>query len=126
MHAKKYRAIKLGIVIVLASTIGSFVQAGNFIVPLIAFALAAIAILLLSRNVSEIRNDERVEKIGGQAARYTLSILIVGAAIASIVLSALARDVAAYRILAYVTSGVVWFSLISYAGFFHLFNQRGE
>lgn len=126
MHIKKYRAVKLGIVAVLAATIGSFVSQGNYIIPLIAFAVATIIILLLSPKVNEIKHDERVEKIGGKAARFTLTIVVVGSALASVVLMALAKDNDLYQILGFIFSGLVWISLLSYSIFFHYFNHKGE
>lgn len=111
---------------VLAATISSFVNNGNWVIPLIAFAVAATVIFLLNRKVEEKQTDERIEKIGGKAARYTFTILVLGSAIASLVLTALAKDAAIYQIPAYIFSGIVWVGLVLYSILFHFFNHKGE
>ncbi|MFA5352122.1 MAG: DUF2178 domain-containing protein [Candidatus Gracilibacteria bacterium] len=126
MQYKKYRAIKIGIVMVLAATISSFVSNGNWIIPLIAFVIAGVIILLLNRKVDVKQTDERVEKIGGKAARYIFSFLMLGSAIASLVLTALAKDAQVYQIPAYIFSGIVWVGLVGYSVLFYFFNHKGE
>ncbi|MCF7856780.1 DUF2178 domain-containing protein [Candidatus Gracilibacteria bacterium] len=126
MQYKKYRAFKIGVVIALAITISSFVSAGDFVVPLIAFVVAVAIVFFASRKVDQIQNDERVEKIGGKAARWVLTVLALGGAGASIVFTALAKNYPALQIPAYIASGVVWFVLVGYSVLFYLFNRRGE
>ncbi|MFH0776320.1 MAG: DUF2178 domain-containing protein [Patescibacteria group bacterium] len=126
MQYKKYRVLKVGIVMLLAATVGGFVSQGNFVIPLIAFAVAALIIFLVSRRVDTIRNDERIEKIGGKAARWILAIFAIGGAIASIVLTALAKDNPIYQIPAYIFSGLVWFVLVGHLILFYYFNRKGE
>jgi uncharacterized membrane protein len=126
MKYQKYRTFKIAVVIALATTVGGFVADGNYVVPLVAFVVAAAIIFFTSRRVEEIRNDERVEKIGGKAARWTLTILAIGGAIASIVLTALAKNAPELQLPAYIASGVVWFVLVGYAVLFHFFNRKGE
>ena len=126
MKYKKYRTLKLGIVIVLATTVGGFVANGNYAIPLIAFAVAAGITFFMSRRVAEIQNDERVEKIGGKAARWTLTFLATGGALASIVLTALAKNDPAFQIPAYIFAGIVWVTLVGYAALFNFFNRKGE
>ena len=111
---------------VLAAITSSFVINGNWIIPLIAFAVAIAILLLLNRKVDEKQTDERIEKIGGKAARYTFTILMLGSAAASVVLTALAKNAEIYQIPAYIFSGIVWVGLVSYSVLFHFFNRKGE
>ena len=126
MKYKKYRVLKIGIVAILAATISSFVSQGNYAIPLVAFAVAVGIIFLVSRRVEEVQNDERVEKIGGKAARWMLSFLAVSGALASIVLTALAKNEPIYQIPAYIFTGIVWVELVGYSILFYFFNCKGE
>ncbi|MFH0776897.1 MAG: DUF2178 domain-containing protein [Patescibacteria group bacterium] len=126
MQYKRYRSLKIGLVMLLAATVGGFVSQGNFVIPLVAFAIAAGTIFLVSRHVDSVQNDERIEKIGGKAARWILAIFAIGGAIASIVLTALAKDNPIYQIPAYIFSGLVWFVLVGHLVLFYYFNRKGE
>ena len=126
MKYKKYRALKIAVVALLAATVGGFVADGNFAVPLVAFVVAAVIIFFASRRVDQIQNDERVEKVGGKAARWMLSATAIGGAVASIVLTALAKNAPELQLPAYIASGVVWFVLVGYSILFHFFNRKGE
>ncbi len=71
---------------VVAAMIGWSMAAGNFLIPLIAIPLGIIVILACRQNVKERLEDERTGRIRSQAALRTLEILVIGGAIATVIL----------------------------------------
>ena len=86
---KHYRLYKILIVILLASIASTFVALGNFVIPLIVFFLAAVLMFFLKKNVDAKLTDERMDAIGGKAARMVMTISAILMAIAGIILVSL-------------------------------------
>ncbi|RLC38137.1 hypothetical protein DRH27_02995 [Candidatus Falkowbacteria bacterium] len=74
MTNKKFKIIRLFIVITMTIAIGIAVNRGIAFVPPLAMVLSAGLILLLFKRVDEVVVDERDYKLGGQAARITFNI----------------------------------------------------
>ncbi len=124
MKIKQYKLYKLLIVMVLAAIVGSFVTAGNFIIPLIVLLAAVTFMLLLKRNVNETMTDERIEHIAGRASRLTFTITMFLMAIAGLILIAL-RDKCPEcytlgNVFAYLACGM----LLIYAVIFKYYSRK--
>jgi uncharacterized membrane protein len=59
----------------------------NWIVPVIAIAIALVAITLLKQKVKEIVADERTSAVAGKSARLTLQVTSIGMVILGIIIS---------------------------------------
>jgi len=126
MEYGKFQIYKILLVIALGLIVASFVTAGNYVIPLLAVAIAFVAMYLLRRKVKAVISDERIERISGKAAYMTYSILAIGFALASIVLMALRNNYPAYvpvaYTLAYITCGMIFL----YAILFKYYDWRAE
>jgi uncharacterized membrane protein len=86
---KQYTAYKILITIVLAIIIGTFVTLGNFIVSLAAFLVAILLMMILRKNVDAKLTDERMDMVGGKAARIVMTVSALLMAAAGIILISL-------------------------------------
>lgn len=112
MKSKQYRLYKLIISFLLAGLIGSFVVAGNFIIPLIALSVTVILMFILKKNVDESISDERIEYISGKSSRIVFAITTSSMAVTGLILISLRNIYPQYyligNILAYITCGIMF------------------
>lgn len=73
MTLKNYNRYRLIIVILLASLISVFIGQGNYILPIIIAALAALILYNLRQHIDGVFADECDYALAGKAARYTLT-----------------------------------------------------
>lgn len=88
----------------LAGAVGSFVSAGNFVIPLAAFLVAIVLMFFLKKNVDTRLTDERIEIVSGKASRSAFVISVILMALAGMVLIALRETYPQYLITGYVLS----------------------
>ncbi len=88
----------------LASIVGSFVTAGNFLIPLAAFLVAIVLMFFLKKNVDATLTDERIEIVAGNASKAVFTISVILMALAGMVLIALREAYPQYLITGYVLS----------------------
>jgi uncharacterized membrane protein len=69
-----------------AAMVGWSMAAGNFLVPVIAIPLGIIVVLACRAQVDIVIADEREKRIRSKAALRTLEVVIIGGAIAAIIL----------------------------------------
>jgi uncharacterized membrane protein len=69
-----------------AAMVGWSMAAGNFLIPAISIPLGIIVILACRANVDIVMADERERRIRSKAALRTLEVVIIGGAIAAIIL----------------------------------------
>ena len=81
-----YLACSLVAACMVAAMVGWSMAAGNFLVPVIAIPLGIIVIIACRAQVSEVIEDERESRIRSKAALRTLEVIIIGGAIAAIIL----------------------------------------
>jgi uncharacterized membrane protein len=74
MTLKRFKILKLSIVIILGIITGVSVSYHNYIIPIIAIAVAVSLIFYWRRKVKEIIADERDYAVGGRAAGLTIQI----------------------------------------------------
>ena len=86
MKRLSYLVYSLVIGCMVAAMIGWSMAAGNFLVPLIAIPLGCIVILACRHHVDEVIEDERENRIRSKAALLTLEVVVIGGAIAAIIL----------------------------------------
>jgi len=86
MKRLSYLVYSLFIGCMVAAMIGWSMAAGNFLVPLIAIPLGCIVIFACRHLVDEVIEDERENRIRSKAALLTLEVVVIGGAIAAIIL----------------------------------------
>jgi uncharacterized membrane protein len=126
ISAKTYTFYRLLIVIALSMTVGAFISVGNYVVPLVALVVSMFAMWRL-KKVADLRlSDERVEKIGGLAARWTFSALLLLMVFIGIPLITLGKSDPVLSFAGNLLSLLAMAGLLIYSVLFHYFNRKGE
>jgi uncharacterized membrane protein len=86
MKRLTYLTCTLAVAVMVAAMVGWSMAAGNFLVPVIAIPLGVIVVLACRAQVDIVIADERERRIRGKAALGTLEVVIIGGAIAAIIL----------------------------------------
>jgi uncharacterized membrane protein len=81
-----YLTSTLVVASMVAAMVGWSMAAGNFLVPVIAIPLGIIVVLACRAQVDTVIADEREKRIRSKAALRTLEVVIIGGAIAAIIL----------------------------------------
>ncbi|MEI7857485.1 MAG: DUF2178 domain-containing protein [Methanomicrobiales archaeon] len=81
-----YLVISLIVACMVAAMVGWSMAAGNFLLPVIAIPLGFIVILACRAQVDIVIEDEREKRIRSKAALRTLEVVVIGGAIAAIIL----------------------------------------
>jgi uncharacterized membrane protein len=81
-----YLTCTLIVACLVAAMAGWSMAAANFLVPVIAIPLGIIVILACRANVDTVIADERENRIRSKAALGTLEVVVIGGAIATIIL----------------------------------------
>jgi len=124
MTLKQFKIVKIITVIALVIIVGQSVGNGNYIIPLMAFALSTIVLYFIRQRVKEIIADERDYEIGGKSARTAMQIFSWLAVVIMFVFYSL-RDVnPVYETIALTLSYSVCFLLLSYSLIFKYYYKR--
>ncbi|MFH0831627.1 MAG: DUF2178 domain-containing protein [archaeon] len=123
---RKFRIYSAIIAMILAVVTGAFVVLGNYIVPLAVFAIASGLMYFLKTRVNEVLYDERIEKISGKTSRAVYTILVIGMALASIVLMAEKAKNPAYELLAFTLSCTACGAMLLYILLFKYFSAKEQ
>jgi len=81
-----YLTCTLIVACMVAAMVGWSMAAGNFLIPVIAIPLGIIVAYACRAQVSEVIGDERETRIRSKAALRTLEVVVIGGAIAAIIL----------------------------------------
>ena len=81
-----YLTCSLAAACMVAAMVGWSMAAGNFFIPVIAIPLGIIVVIACRAQVSEVIEDERENRIRSRAALRTLEVIVIGGAIAAIIL----------------------------------------
>ena len=81
-----YLTCTLIVACMVAAMVGWSMAAGNFLVPVIAIPLGIIVVLACRAQVDTVIADERERRIRSKAALRTLEVVVIGGAIAAIIL----------------------------------------
>jgi len=86
MKRLTYLTCTLIVACMVAAMVGWSMAAGNFLIPVIAIPLGIIVVLACRAQVDIILADEREKRIRSKAALRTLEVVVIGGAIAAIIL----------------------------------------
>jgi uncharacterized membrane protein len=86
MKRLTYLTCTLLVACMVAAMVGWSVAAGNLLVPVIAIPLGVIVVLACRAQVDTVIADEREMRIRSKAALRTLEVVVIGGAIAAIIL----------------------------------------
>lgn len=86
MKRLTYLVCTLIVACMVAAMVGWSMAAANFLVPVIAIPLGIIVVLACQAHVDVIIADEREKRIRSKAALRTLEVVVIGGAIAAIIL----------------------------------------
>ena len=81
-----YLTCTLVVACMVAAMVGWLMAAGNFLIPVIAIPLGIIVVLACRAQVGIVVADEREKRIRSKAALRTLEVVVIGGAIAAIIL----------------------------------------
>jgi uncharacterized membrane protein len=81
-----YLTCTLIVACMVAAMVGWSMAAGNFLIPVIAIPLGIIVVLACRAQVDTVIADEREKRIRSKAALRTLEIVVIGGAIAAVIL----------------------------------------
>jgi uncharacterized membrane protein len=81
-----YLTCTLMVACLVAAMVGWSMAAGNFLVPIIAIPLGIIVVLACRVHADTVIADERERRIRSKAALSTLEVVVIGGAIAAIIL----------------------------------------
>jgi uncharacterized membrane protein len=86
MKRLTYLTCTLIVACMVAAMVGWSMAAGNFLVPVIAIPLGIIVVIACRAQVDIVIADERERRIRSKAALRTLEVVVIGGAIAAIIL----------------------------------------
>jgi len=86
MKRLTYLTCTLLVACMVAAMVGWSMAAGNFLVPVIAIPLGVIVVLACRAQVDTVIADEREKRIRSKAALRTLEVVVIGGAIAAVIL----------------------------------------
>lgn len=86
MKRLTYLTCTLLVACMVAAMVGWSMAAGNLLVPVIAIPLGVIVVLACRAQVDTVIADEREMRIRSKAALRTLEVVVIGGAIAAIIL----------------------------------------
>jgi uncharacterized membrane protein len=81
-----YLTCSLIVACIVAAMVGWSMAAGNFLIPVIAIPLGIIVVFACRAQVDTVIADERENRIRSKAALRTFEVVIIGGAIAAIIL----------------------------------------
>ena len=125
MTAKTLKLFTAILAVALAALIGWSIIANNFVVPVVAVALALGFSYLLRRSTKEVTQDERTtllyEKAAGATIRFSVPVVALAGIILFLVRDSLSPELAsAAYVLAYVACGLI----IVHLGFYSYYSRK--
>lgn len=124
MTLKKFKIIKIVVVVLLAILVSQSVALHNYILPIIGIASAMMVLFYLrSKLKNEVVADERDYKMGGDSARWSIQIFSIFAVIVMIILYAKQDLNPSFLPIAVTLAYSVCFLMILYSLIFHFFNK---
>ncbi|MDD4412737.1 MAG: DUF2178 domain-containing protein [Patescibacteria group bacterium] len=123
MTNKQFFAIRIALIIILSSVVSVAVNNKNYIIPIIAMALATLGLLFLKKKVKEVTEDERDYALAGHAARWTITAYCYTAVCAMFILLGIKDTNPAYEIIANTLSFSIFGILIAYSIIFKFYQK---
>ncbi len=120
---KKYNAIRIVLVIVLAASISQSIIYKNFLYPVVATAIAVGLLSILKKKVDGVIADERDYTVAGNSARYAMTIFSFVAVFAMFFFLAFEETNPFYEAIAMTLAYSVCFLMIIYSLIFRFYNK---
>jgi len=126
MNCKQFKRIKMLITAFVSATVAIAVVYNNAILALAGVAIGMLFLLLVRKKTKIVLVDERIQNIGGRAARLTYVILTVTLAFFSLVFITTGRRTgeANYETLGTILSFITLFSLALYSLSYKYFSKK--
>ena len=111
MTQENYKIFRIFLAMAVAMLCSVSVVAGNYILPIVVAATAMLIMVAAKKRVEGVIADERDYKNAGDAARWSLNLYTILAAISSMVLMALRQENLFFepiaQVLAYSACGLM-------------------
>jgi uncharacterized membrane protein len=124
MDKKTFYVVRIVFAMVVAAVCSISVVQGNYILPIIVGITAAFVLYAMKKRVTGVLADERDYKVAGDAARWSLNIYAVFAAIASMVLMASRAGNPQFELAAQILAYSACALLIAQSLLFKYFHNR--
>jgi uncharacterized membrane protein len=92
MSYRTYRMMRAFLGVIIGGVTGASVTMDNWIIPIPTIIIAIVINVILRRRVKEIVSDERTYAIAEKAARFTLSIGVIGMAVLGAIFLMVSRN----------------------------------
>jgi uncharacterized membrane protein len=112
MDQNTFHRVRIFTAIIVAGVCSVLVVQGNYVLPIIIGITAVTALYAAKKQVKGVLADERDYLVAGKAARWTLCIYTIAAAVGSLVLMALRQNRPDYELAAQILAYSACFLLI--------------
>ncbi len=124
MSLKQFKIVKLITVVILALIVSFSVSLGNYVIPVMALALAAIILYVLRKRVKEVVADERDYQVGGKAAAMAVQLFSWIVVVVALVLYAKRGANSVFEPLSLTLSFSACFLLLLYSFLFRYYYRK--
>jgi uncharacterized membrane protein len=126
MNYKQFKRMKLLIAFFISVTVAIAVVFNNLVLALAGVSIGILFLFLVRKKTKAVLIDERIQTIGGRAARLTYTILTITIAFLSLVFIGTGRRTgeADYETLGIILSYVALFSLALYSLSYKYFSKK--
>ena len=124
MSLKRFKLVKILVIIALAITVSQSILYNNYIIPIFAVAVSFALLMSCKRRVKEVIADERDYEIGGKAARVAIQIFSWIAVVIMFVLYSYRDASSVCEAIGLTLAYSVCFLMILYSALFYFFNKK--
>ncbi len=126
MNYKQFKRIKALTISFVSATVAIAVVYNNIILALAGVSIGMLFLFLVRKRTKTILVDERIQSIGGRAARLTYVVLTITIAFFSLVFIVSGRRFgeANYEMLGIILSYITLFSLALYSLSYKYFSKK--
>lgn len=123
MTLKKYKQIKLAIVVIISMIFSQSIIYKNYLIPIVTLIISWLVLIRLRRQIKGILADERDYAIGGKSALMSIQIYSWISVAAMFILYA-ARDInPSYEVIAVTLAYSTCILMFLYSLVFHFYNK---
>ena len=126
MNYKNFKRMRILATTFVSVTVAMAVVYNNIILALAGVLIGMLFLFLVKRKTKAVLVDERIQSIGGRAARLTYTILTMTLAFLSLVFILTGRRIgeANYELLGIILSYITLFSLALYSLSYKYFSKK--
>ncbi|MDD5043154.1 MAG: DUF2178 domain-containing protein [Patescibacteria group bacterium] len=126
MNYQQFKRMKVLTASFVSATVAIAVVYNNIVLALAGVLIGLLFLFLVRRKTKAVLVDERIQNIGGRAARLTYTILTITIAFLSLVFIIIGRRLgeANYEMLGIILSYITLFSLAFYSLFYKYFSKK--